>query len=59
MRQVPESFHARFSARARTYHYVLHNHQVRSALLNGRAGFYHHALDVERMREAVKPLMRA
>jgi tRNA pseudouridine38-40 synthase len=46
-------FHARFSARARTYHYVLYNHQVRSSLLNGRAGFYHHALDVERMQEAV------
>jgi tRNA pseudouridine38-40 synthase len=32
---------------------VLYNHQVRSSLLNGRAGFYHHALDVERMQEAV------
>ena len=50
-------FHARFSATARTYHYVLYNHQTRSALLNGRAGFHFRTLDVERMREAVKPLI--
>jgi len=50
-------FHARFSARARTYHYVLYNHPVRSALLEGRAGFCHRPLDVARMQEAVQPLI--
>jgi tRNA pseudouridine38-40 synthase len=50
-------FHARFSARSRTYHYLLHNHQVRSPLLAGRAGFSHRPLDVERMRAAVPPLI--
>jgi tRNA pseudouridine38-40 synthase len=50
-------FHARFSAQARTYHYVLYNNQVRSPLLNGRAGFYHHLLDAERMQEAARALV--
>jgi tRNA pseudouridine38-40 synthase len=54
---VNDFFHARFSAQARTYHYVLYNHPTRSPLLTGRAGFYHRPLDVERMQEAVKPLI--
>jgi tRNA pseudouridine38-40 synthase len=45
-------FHARFSARSRTYHYVLYNHPNPSALLAGRAGWVFRPLDVERMREA-------
>ena len=52
-----DEFHARFSARSRTYHYLLFNHQVRSPLLAGRAGFCHRPLDVALMREAVKPLI--
>ena len=54
---VDNFFHARFSAQARTYHYVLYNNNTRSPLLNGRAGFCHYPLDVERMQEAVKPLI--
>jgi tRNA pseudouridine38-40 synthase len=50
-------FHARFSARARTYHYVLYNTPVRSPLLAGRAGFTHRPLDVARMRAAVPALI--
>ncbi|MBQ5964229.1 tRNA pseudouridine(38-40) synthase TruA [Massilia sp. ZL223] len=45
-------FHARFSARSRTYHYVLYNHANPSALLADRAGWVFRPLDVERMREA-------
>ena len=45
-------FHARFSARSRTYHYVLYNHPNPSALLAGRAGWVFRPLDVERMVEA-------
>jgi tRNA pseudouridine38-40 synthase len=52
-----QDFHARFSARSRTYHYLLHNHQVRSPLLAGRAGFTHRPLDVERMRAAVPAMI--
>jgi tRNA pseudouridine38-40 synthase len=50
-------FHARFSARSRTYHYLLYNHHVRAPLLAGRAGFCHRPLDVARMQEAVRPML--
>ncbi len=52
-----DEFHARFSARARTYHYVLYNNPTRSPLLEGRAGFCFRPLDVERMQAAVAPLL--
>ena len=50
-------FHARFSARARTYHYVLYNNPVRSPLLVGRAGWTFRPLDVALMREAAQHLV--
>lgn len=50
-------FHARFSARSRTYHYVLYNHAQPSALLASRAGWVFRPLDVERMREAARHLI--
>ena len=54
---VNDFFHARFSARARTYHYVLYNNATRSPLVEGRAGFFFRPLDVELMRQAVQPLL--
>jgi tRNA pseudouridine38-40 synthase len=50
-------FHARFSARARTYHYVLYNNPVRSPLLVGRAGWTFRPLDLDLMREAAQHLV--
>ncbi len=50
-------FHARFSAIARTYHYVLYNHAVRSPLLAGKAGWTFRPLDVERMHRAAQHLI--
>ncbi len=52
-----QEFHARFSARARTYHYLLYNHSTRAPLLHGRAGFSFRPLDIARMRDAVAPLL--
>jgi tRNA pseudouridine38-40 synthase len=52
-----DDFHARFSARARTYHYVLYNHPIRSPLLAGRAGWVFRPLDVEAMRLAAGHLV--
>ncbi|WP_137173294.1 tRNA pseudouridine(38-40) synthase TruA [Massilia sp. HP4] len=50
-------FHARYSARSRTYHYVLYNHPNPSALLAKRAGWVFRPLDVERMREGARHLI--
>ncbi|MBY0573746.1 MAG: tRNA pseudouridine(38-40) synthase TruA [Undibacterium sp.] len=47
-----QGFHARFSAHSRTYHYLLHNHAVRSPLWAGRAGWFFHRLDLQRMQVA-------
>jgi tRNA pseudouridine38-40 synthase len=52
-----QEFHARFSARSRTYHYVLYNHPNPSALLAKRAGWVFRPLDVERMREGARHLI--
>ena len=54
---VAEDFHARYSAVSRTYRYVLYNHAVRSALLAGRAGWFHLPLDLEKMQEAANYLV--
>lgn len=47
-----EEFHARFSARSRTYRYMLYNNPVRSPLFRGRAGWVFRPLDIDRMRTA-------
>jgi len=54
---VGDTFHARFSARTRRYRYVLLNDAVRPAADQGRVGWYHGTLDVERMREAAACLV--
>jgi tRNA pseudouridine38-40 synthase len=52
-----DGFHARFSATARTYQYLLYNHPVRSPLLAGRAGWVFRPLDVEAMQSAATALV--
>ncbi len=49
---VGNDFHARFSARARSYRYLLVSHPVRPALMHGRVGWHHAPLDVEAMKAA-------
>lgn len=55
--QVDEDFHARFSAQARRYRYVLLNRPVRSALHHGRVGWFHKHLDEQAMQEAANVLL--
>jgi tRNA pseudouridine38-40 synthase len=55
--QVSSEFHARFSARARIYRYVLLNDAVRPAADHGRVGWFHAPLDVENMRTAAAQLV--
>ncbi len=57
MREVPEAFHARFSARARRYRYLLLNRPQRPGLWHGRAGWFHRPLDLAAMREGAALLV--
>ncbi len=52
-----DGFHARFSAAARTYHYVIYNHPVRAPLLAGKAGWVFRPLDIELMRAGAAHLL--
>ncbi len=45
-------FHARFTASARTYHYLIYNHAVRSPLWERRAGWVFRPLDAHSMLAA-------
>ena len=54
---VPEEFHARFSAQARSYRYLLINRPIRSAVLYGKVGWFHAPLDVDKMSEAAQHLL--
>jgi tRNA pseudouridine38-40 synthase len=51
---VEDAFHARFSAVARSYRYVLLNRGVRPALAARHAGWFHRTLDVQAMRGAAE-----
>ncbi|MEN9867063.1 MAG: hypothetical protein RL748_2653 [Pseudomonadota bacterium] len=60
MASVPQhqgGFHARFSARARTYHYVLYNHAVRSPVLRAKVGWVFRPLNVELMQQGANYLL--
>jgi len=54
---VPDEFHARFSARARSYRYIIYNHPVRPALLSNRACWERLHLDEKYMQEAAQHLI--
>jgi tRNA pseudouridine38-40 synthase len=56
-RRVPADFHARYSARARIYRYVLLNRAVRPALAARHVGWVHGDLDVEQMTRAASYLL--
>jgi tRNA pseudouridine38-40 synthase len=51
-KEVPDTFHARFSALSRSYRYIILNRMTRSANWYNRAVWIHHPLDVERMQQA-------
>jgi tRNA pseudouridine38-40 synthase len=54
---VPAHFHARYSAEARTYRYLIVNRLARPALLAARAAWVHRPLDHVRMREGALALL--
>lgn len=55
--EVEESFHARFSAIARQYRYVIYNAEVESALLKNRVNWVPYALNVDSMHTAGQALL--
>jgi tRNA pseudouridine38-40 synthase len=55
--EVPEDFHARYSALARTYRYELLNRPVRPALQAAHVGWFYGPLDVAAMREGARALI--
>lgn len=57
VKPVDRSFHARFGAIARGYHYRIHNDRGRSALWARRAGWWPQTLDAEAMHRAAQCLV--
>ena len=57
VREVPAHFHARFSARARGYRYLILNRDSRAALAAGRATWERRPLDAPRMHSAAQVLV--
>jgi tRNA pseudouridine38-40 synthase len=55
-RDMPEGFHARFSARGKWYRYTIYHHEVRSPLAARTAWHLRGALDLEQMRRAAAHL---
>ena len=54
---VDETFHARFSALARSYRYRILNQLARSSLYRHRAWWVHQPLDVEKMQAGARYLL--
>jgi tRNA pseudouridine38-40 synthase len=57
VREVPSHFHARYSARARSYRYSIFNRESRSALVARRATWLHKPLDASLMHSVAQGLL--
>jgi tRNA pseudouridine38-40 synthase len=57
VREVPEHFHARYSAQSRSYRYLILNRDSRPALASGRATWERRPLDSARMHAAAQVLV--
>lgn len=54
---VDEKFHARFSATARQYRYVIYNHPMRPALMDKEVSWNYRPLDITKMQQAASYLL--
>ncbi|TDF39845.1 tRNA pseudouridine(38-40) synthase TruA [Alteromonadaceae bacterium M269] len=57
VKQVPDHFHARFSATARRYRYIVLNQQMRSGILKSGLSHHYPPLDVDAMMRASRCLI--
>lgn len=55
--EVPETFHARFSAIKRSYRYTILNRDIRPAIKQNYVSFVHKHLDISRMQKAAEHLL--
>lgn len=55
--EVDDEFHARFTATARRYRYIIYNARMRPGILRRGVSHYHQDLDVESMRRAAPYLI--
>lgn len=56
-KHVWQNFHARHSALARRYRYVIYNHEIRPGILRHAVGWYYRLLDEEKMNQAARYLL--
>lgn len=56
-RIVDDDFHARFSALARRYRYIIYNHPLRHGILNKGISHYYPDLDENKMHKAAQVLL--
>jgi tRNA pseudouridine38-40 synthase len=56
-KEVPDEFHARFSATARRYRYVIYNHAYRPGILSSGISHYHGDLEEKKMHLAGQYLL--
>lgn len=52
--EVDDEFHARFSALSRCYRYIIYNHPIRPAILNGKVTWHKIFLDADKMHTAAQ-----
>ena len=57
VKAVPDEFHARFSATARRYRYLIYNQRLRPAILGKGVTHFYYPLDVEKMQRAGQSLL--
>lgn len=57
VQQVDDEFHARFSATARQYRYIINNNRLRPAILNSGISFCHYPLNENLMHQAAQYLV--
>lgn len=56
-RHVDYSFHARFTATARRYRYIIYNHPIRPAVMHNRVTWHYYPLDADLMMKAAPYLL--